>query len=213
MDPSKQVRSLVPERVLLAVMILAIFVLIVGGNYLVNPSSLIPGLEGGILEENTVTGAAANSGLGLGKVGYWMIGIGIIALFWVIFLLVYFIRKRKSAAEVQMPEEMMPGAPPAVPSPSLSPEMAKVDEALSMLDKGMVPKEISLSTFKPLSKPKKKAKKRVEKPAKVVKKKVVKKRIVAPAKKTKTVSKPRRVQDDLARVDDAIAKAEQELKR
>ncbi len=217
MDPSKQVRSLVPERVLLGVMILAVFVIIVGGNYAANPSSLIPGLEGGILEENIVTGAAANSGLGLGKVGYWMIGIGVIALFWVIFLLVYLIKKRKSIEEVPISDEIMPTVQPVQPAvvqaPSLSPEMAKVDEAISMLDKGMVPQEISLSTFKPLPKPKKKVKKKAEKPAMTVKRKVVKKRVVAPTKKTKTASKPRRVQDDLDRVDEAIAKAEREIRR
>src|SRR3989338_522387 len=108
MDPSKQVRSLVPERVLLTVMILAVFVLIVGGNYVIHPSSLIPGLDGDISERNAVTGAAADSGKGLGKVGYWMIGIGVIALFWVIFILVYLIKKRKATEETELPTGAMP---------------------------------------------------------------------------------------------------------
>ena len=213
MDPSKQVRSLVPERVLLTVMILAVFVLIVGGNYVIHPSSLIPGLDGDISERNAVTGAAADSGKGLGKVGYWMIGIGVIALFWVIFILVYLIKKRKATEETELPTGAMPPTQPVMEPPPTSPEMAKVDEALSMLDKGMIPKEISLATFKPLATPKPKPKrkmKKAEKPVKVAKKRVVKKRVAA-AKKP--VSKPKRVQDDLARVDEAIAKAERELRR
>ncbi len=220
MDPSKQVHSLVPERILLAVMILAVFVIIVGGNYALNPSSLIPGLSTSLVQRNIVTGAAANAGIGLGTAGYWMVGIGVIALFWVIFLLVYFVKKRKAVEpmeEVTLPAETALPSRPAVQQPS--PEMAKVDEALSMLEKGIPPKELTLSTFKPLPKPrvtvkkKREAQKTTPKPVKGIQRKVVKKKVAAPVKKMRVASKPRRIQDDLARVDQAIAKAEQELRR